>query len=47
MCFLFTSVSTISSCAVAHLHMPFNVLYAHWEKASKGCNTDTEQKMGR
>lgn len=33
--FLFLSVSTISSCAVAHLHMPFNVLYAHWEKASK------------
>lgn len=35
MVFLFPSVSTISSCAVAHLHKPFNALCAGWEKLSK------------
>lgn len=33
--FLFTSASTISRCAVAHLHMLLNALYAQWEKASR------------
>lgn len=47
MFFLFTSVSTISSCAVAHLHMPFNVLYAHWEKASKAVTWTQNIKWGR
>lgn len=45
MFFLFTSVSTISSCAVAHLHMLVNVLHAHRGQASKAC--DMEGKMGR
>lgn len=46
MFFLFTSVSTISSCAVAHLHMLFNVLYAHWEKASKAVTQTQNIKWG-
>lgn len=46
MFFLFTSVSTISSCAVAHLHMLFSVLYAHWEKASKAVTRTQNIKWG-
>lgn len=44
--FLFTSVSTISSCAVAHLHVLFNVLYAHWEKASRAETRTQTMKWG-
>lgn len=46
MFFLFTSVSTIRSCAVAHLHIPFNVICARWEKPSKAVTRTQNTKWG-
>lgn len=46
MFFLFTSASTISSCAVAHLHTPFNALCARWEKLSKAVTRTQNIKWG-
>lgn len=46
MFFLFTSASSISSCAVAYLHMPLNALCACWEKLSKAVTKTHNIKWG-